>query len=176
MRKLLLALAPLTLLACVLLPAQMQRQSPHETVTANISGAKIIVTYGRPYMKGRKIFGGLVPYGKIWRTGADEATTFTTDKDVMLGSLHVPAGSYALFTNPGEKEWTIILNKVSKTWGAFDYEKNQLQNLGDLTAPVEKLPRPLEQLTIAILTKSGRDATLKISWETTAVSVPIMVH
>jgi len=178
MRKVLLVLLPLALLLCTAQPArsQEQRQSPHEKATVTVGGATITVEYGRPYMKGRKIFGGLVPYGKVWRTGADEATTFSTDKDLMLGALHVPAGTYALFTIPGEKEWTIILNKVAKTFGAFDYEKNKAQDLGQLKAPVEKLSMPVEQLTISILSKGGHNGTLRIVWADTSVSAPIMVH
>ena len=178
MRKVLLALLPLALLLCATqtVRSQEQRQSPHEKATVTLGGATITVDYGRPYMKGRRIFGGLEPYGKVWRTGADEATTFTTDKDLMLGALHVPAGTYALFTIPGEKEWTISLNKVAKTFGAFDYEKNKAQDLGQLKAPVEKLSMPVEQLTISVLSKGGKNGALRIVWADTSVSAPIMVH
>ena len=178
MRRVLLALLPLAFLLCTAQPArsQEQRKSPHEKVTVTVGGATITVDYGRPYMKGRKIFGGLEPYGKVWRTGADEATTFTTDKDLMLGSLHVPAGTYALFTIPGEKEWTIILNKVAETFGAFDYEKNKAQDLGRIKAPVEKLSTPIEQLTISILSKGGSNGALRIVWADVSVTAPIMVH
>jgi hypothetical protein len=181
MKQLLLAFAPLALALCVApaLSAQAPKKapaSPHETVTANVGGKTITITYGRPYMKGRKIYGGLVPFDKVWRTGADEATTFTTDGDVMLGSLHVPAGTYALFTIPGEAHWTIILNKVAKTWGAYDYEKNKAQDLGQTTAKIEKLSSPVEQLTLSIKPGAGKSATLSIAWESTGVHVPIMVH
>jgi hypothetical protein len=123
-------------------------------------------------MKGRAIFGKLEPYGKVWRTGADEATILTTDKDLMVGKIHVPAGSYSLFTIPGEKEWTLVLNKTAKQWGAFKYD--QAMDLGRSPMKVEKVA-PVETLTIAI-EGSGTRGTLKVSWETTAVSVPIMVH
>ena len=178
MRKLMLLLAPFALMLCALQPARAQERagSPHEKVSGTVGGATITVEYGRPYMKGRKIFGELVPYGKVWRTGADAASTFTTTKDLMLGSLHVPAGTYALFTVPGESEWTIILNKVAKTFGAFDYEKNKAQDLGQVKAPVAKLSSPLEQLTISIESKGGQNGALKIAWENTSVSVPLMVH
>jgi hypothetical protein len=181
MKQLLLAIVPLALALCVApaLSAQAPKKapaSPHETVTASIGGKTITITYGRPYMKGRKIFGGLEPLGKVWRTGADEATTFTTDGDLMFGSLHVPAGTYALFTIPSDGDWTVILNKVAKTWGAYDYEKNKAQDLGQVTAKTEKLNAPVEQLTIAIEPAAGKNATLSIVWETTRVTVPIMVH
>lgn len=182
MKKLLLTLAPLALalVAVPALSAQAPKKapaSPHDTVTASVGGKTITITYGRPYMKGRKIYGGLVPFDKVWRTGADEATTFTTDGDLMLGSLHVPAGTYALFTIPGEKEWTVILNKVAKTWGAYDYEKNKAQDLGQTKAKAEHPDSPgYEQLIIAIENVSGNNATLAIAWENTRVTVPIMVH
>jgi hypothetical protein len=181
MKQLLFAIAPLALALCVVpdLSAQAPKKapaSPHETVTANLNGKTITITYGRPYMKGREIYGGLVPFDKVWRTGADEATTFTTSGDLMLGSLHVPAGTYALFTIPGATEWTIILNKVAKTWGAYDYEKNKAQDLGQTKAKVEKLAAPVEQLTLAIEPNRGNNATLSIVWAATRVEVPIMVH
>ena len=181
MKTLLLAIAPLALALCVApaLSAQAAKKapaSPHDTVTASVGGKKVTITYGRPYMKGRKIYGGLVPFDKVWRTGADEATTFTTDGDLMLGSLHVPAGSYALFTIPGNEGWSVILNKVAKTWGAYDYEKNKAQDLGQAKAKTEKIASPVEQLTIAIEPGDGKNATLSIAWETTRVTVPIMVH
>ena len=181
MKKTLLVIAPLALAMVALTNACAQAPkkapaSPHETVTASVGGKTITITYGRPYMKGRKIFGGLEALNKVWRTGADEATTFTTDGDLMLGSLHVPAGTYALFTIPGESEWTVILNKVAKTWGAYDYQKNKAQDLGQTKAKTEKLGSPVEQLTIAIEPGAGKNATLSIAWETTKASVPIMVH
>lgn len=182
MKKLLLALAPLALalVAVQALSAQAAKKapaSPHETVSAEIGGKTITITYGRPYMKGRKIYGELVPFGKVWRTGADEATTFTTTGDLMLGSLHVPAGTYALFTIPGESEWTVILNKVAKTWGAYDYEKNKAQDLGQTKAKMEKPDAPdVDQLIIAVEPAGEKNGTLVIYWEKTRVTVPVMVH
>lgn len=179
MKTLLLVLAPLALVAATAFGAQPAKKapaSPHEIIAANIGGKLIKITYGRPYMKGRKIYGELVPFDKVWRTGADEATTFQTDGDLMLGSLHVPAGTYALFTIPGTSEWTVILNKVAKTWGAYDYEKNKAQDLGQAKAKVESTGSHVEQLTLAIEPGAGKNATLSIVWETTRVTVPIMVH
>jgi hypothetical protein len=181
MKQLLLVIAPLALALCVApaLSAQAPKKapaSPHATVTASVGGKTITITYGRPFMKGREIYGGLVPFDKVWRTGADEATTFTTDGDLMLGSLHVPAGTYALFTIPGHEGWTIILNKVAKTWGAYDYEKNKAQDLGQAKAKTEKIAAPVEQLTLAIEPGAGKNATLSIVWAATRVTVPIMVH
>ncbi len=181
MKQLLLAIAPLALALCVApeLSAQAPKKapaSPHETITASVGGKTITITYGRPYVKGRKIYGELVPFDKVWRTGADEATTFTTTGDLMLGSLHVPAGTYALFTVPGKEGWSIILNKVAKTWGAYDYEKNKAQDLGQTAGWAKPNPTPVEQLTIAVEPKGAKEATLSIVWEATRVEVPIMVH
>src|SRR5262245_35963608 len=88
-----------------------KRASPHDKTEATVDGARISIEYGRPYVKGRKIDGGLVPYGKVWRTGADEATTMTTDKALMFGAVSLPAGTYTLFTLPGETEWKLVINK-----------------------------------------------------------------
>src|SRR6476620_592795 len=110
----------------VMLPAcQEVRKSPHETV----SNGNIKITYGRPYKKGRDIFGGLEKYGKVWRTGADSATHITFKKDGTFGGKPVKAGTYTLFTIPNEKEWTIILNGELKQWGAFSYEQNKSKDV-----------------------------------------------
>ena len=113
--------------------------------------------------------GSLVPYGQVWRTGADEATVLTTTKDLMLGSLHVPAGTYALFTLPEEKGWKLIVNKTAKQWGAFKYDAGT--DLGRVDMKVEKTAQPVEQFTITI-----DNSTLKMAWENTQISVPVMVH
>src|SRR6201985_2932184 len=99
--------------------AQQPRKSPHDTLRTK----DITVTYGRPYKKGRDIFGKLEPYGKVYRVGADEATTITFKTDGTFGGKPVKAGTYTLFAIPNEKEWTVILNGQLKQWGAFDYDK-----------------------------------------------------
>src|SRR6266496_1925585 len=124
MRKLLLsAMAGALFLALTVTGAAQQRKSPHEQTSLNVGAAKITITYGRPYMRGRKIFGGLEAYGKVWRTGADEATTLETSADVDIAGLKVPKGTYALFPIPGENGWKLIVNKTAKQWGAFDYKE-----------------------------------------------------
>jgi hypothetical protein len=154
--------------------AQEKRVSPHEKTSAMIAGNTITIEYGRPYKKGREIFGGLEPLGKVWRTGADEATTFTTGKDLMVGDMHVPAGTYSLFTIPDKTGWTLILNKTAKQWGAFDYD--QKQDLGRTPMQVKTLSAPVEQLTITIEPKGATEGTLKITWDRAEASVPLMVH
>ena len=110
------------------LTAQEQRKSPHETMSATLGGHKIAdFDYeGRPYLKGRKAVGGsLVPYGEVWRTSTDEATKLTTDADLTIGDLHVPKGTYALFTLPSKEGWTLIVSKKADQWGAFDYKQSE---------------------------------------------------
>lgn len=178
MKKLSLLVSGLCLLG--LLFAQETKQvhpgkagSPHVETTYKIGDQTVSITYGRPSKKGREVFGKLVPYGEVWRTGADEATILKTSGDLMMGPLHVVAGEYALFTIPGEKEWTLILNKVSKQWGAFKYDKNM--DYGRTAMKVTKAASPVEQLTITIEGK-GMDRELKIAWDNVVAVAPLMVH
>jgi hypothetical protein len=150
--------------------AEDKRASPHADVTAVVAGKKISVSYGRPFKKGRAIFGDLVPWGKVWRTGADEATTFTTEADVVIGGLKVPKGEYALFTIPAEKQWTLVVNKTAKQWGAFKHDP--AQDLGRVPMTVGSAARPVEQFTIELV-PAGKQVTLKMSWDKTVASVAI---
>jgi len=137
------------------------RKSPHETV----SSENIKVTYGRPYKKGREIFGGLEKYGHVWRTGADEATEITFRKDGIFGGQPVKEGSYSLYTIPNQNEWTIILNKQTDQSGKT-YDKNQ--DLLRVQVPARKLDQPIEQLTIRFEEKN-----MIIEWDRTQVAVPL---
>lgn len=150
--------------------AEHKRASPHADVTATLAGKKIKVSHGRPSMKGRAIFGALVPWGEVWRTGADEATTFTTEADVVIGGLKVPKGEYSLFTIPTEKQWTLVLNKTAKQWGAFKYDATQ--DLGRVPMTVASVAKPVEQFTISMV-PTGKQLTLKLSWDKTVASVAI---
>jgi hypothetical protein len=151
--------------------AQEKRASPHDKASVDLNGKNITIEYGRPYLKGRKAVGSLAPYGKVWRTGADEATTLDTAGDLSIGSLAVPAGKYALFTIPAANKWTLIISKNSKQWGAFSYKESE--DLGRVDMTPRKLSSPVEQFTIALEPAGGNKATLKMSWENTEVSVPI---
>ena len=102
-----------------------KRLSKNGKVEAAIEGVNLTIEYGRPKVKGRAIWGSLVPYDKVWRTGADEATTFSVDHDIMVEGKKLAAGTYGLFTVPGEAQWTIIFNKVADQWGAFNYDKGK---------------------------------------------------
>ena len=147
------------------------KPSPPASATCDLSGGKNIKTdYSSPRMKGRKIYGDLVPYGKVWRTGANEATTFVTSGDVVVGSKTVPAGSYTLFTVPNTDKWTLIINKKTGEWGIpYKYESDELARVD---MKVSKLPSPMENFTISY-EKSGNGCTLQMDWESTRASVDI---
>jgi Protein of unknown function (DUF2911) len=171
MRKVTPILA-LAMTAGMMTAVHAQRASPHETATATIDGATITVEYGRPYVKGRKIMGGLVPYGKVWRTGADEATTLTTGKAIQIAGAAVPAGKYTLYTLPGESEWQLIINKQTGQWGT---EYAQAQDLARVPLKKGATSAPVEQLSISIDKNPAGGGVLKIAWESTELTAPITV-
>jgi hypothetical protein len=146
--------------------------SPHETVEYSVGGAKITISYGRPFLKARKVLSEVAPAGKIWRTGADEATTLTTDKGLMFGSLMIPAGTYTLYTIPGPTSWKLVVSKQTGQWGT---EYREELDLGRADLKVETLPKPADQLTIGIVEANG-SPTLNIDWGTTRATAPFMVH
>lgn len=124
--------------------AQEKPKSPPETVTGKINGATITINYGSPSVRARKIWGELVPFDKVWRAGANDATTFETDKDLTIEGAKLPAGKYSFFVIPNEKESVIIFNKEAKQWGAYKYDekKDQLRvkvNPKKASSSVEKL-------------------------------------
>lgn len=160
-----IALAFFMLLSITGLVAK-ERVSKHTTVKNNLMS----VTYGQPSKKGRVIFAdkGLVPFGQVWRTGADEATEITLNKGCMFAGRQVVAGTYTLFTIPGTNQWTIILNKKLGQWGAYDYEKNKDQNVLEGEAAVTKLDKPVEMFTIELT-----DGGMKLMWDQTSVFIPV---
>ncbi|HEX3820862.1 MAG TPA: DUF2911 domain-containing protein [Candidatus Sulfotelmatobacter sp.] len=147
------------------------RPSPAASATCDLGGGKSIKTdYSSPRMKGRKIYGDLVPYGQVWRTGANEATTFVTDTDITVGGKHVPAGSYTLFTVPNADKWSLIINKKTGEWGIpYKYESDELVRVD---MKVSKLSSPLENFTISY-GKEGHGCVMHIDWDTTRASVDI---
>jgi hypothetical protein len=146
--------------------------SPHDRTAWTIDGANISIEYGRPSVKGRTIFGGLEKYGRVWRTGADEATTLTTDKTLVFGTLTVPPGTYTLFTWIDDKgPWKLIVSKETGQWGLAYKEA---QDLGRAEMKTEALPALVEQLTLGIEdTPAG--AVLQIDWEKTRASIAFTV-
>jgi Protein of unknown function (DUF2911) len=153
--------------------AQMggNRPSPAASATCDLGGGKTIKTdYSSPRMKGRKIYGDLVPYGKVWRTGANEATTFVPSTDVVVGGKTVPAGNYTIFTVPNADRWTLIINKKTGEWGIpYKYESDELARVD---MHVSKLPSPMENFTISY-EKTGNGCRMNIDWDTTRASVDI---
>jgi hypothetical protein len=146
--------------------------SPHVKSEWTVDGANISITYGRPSVKGRDE-ATLMPPGKEWRTGADEATTLTTDKNLMFGSVHVSPGTYTLYTVPGATEWQLVVSKKTGQWGV-PYP-GAGEDLGRAPMKVSKNATPVEQLTISIDdTPAGGD--LSIAWGTQKATISFMVH
>ena len=166
--KKLLFLATIAMAATMFVTTEAAAQkSPHESAY----GKDVSVRYGRPYKKGREIFGVLEKYGKVWRTGADSATTITFAKDATFGGKPVKAGTYTLFTIPNEKEWTVILNSQLGQWGAYGYDKFKDKDVLQITVPAKKLDNVVEQHTIRFTPKND----LIIEWDKTQVTVPIKI-
>jgi hypothetical protein len=145
--------------------------SPHDTVEWTIDGAKITISYGRPFLKGRPLE-RMTPAGQIWRTGADEATTLVTDKQLMIGSLIINPGTYTVYTVPNAGTWKLVVNKQTGQWGT---EYHEDRDLGRADLKVEKLDKPVEQFTIAIDDTSG-GGKLRLEWGTLRASTDFMVH
>ena len=147
--------------------------SPSVMLKQRVGVTDIELLYGRPGLKGRVAFGGLVPYGKIWRTGANTATKIKFSTPVKFGGAAIPAGSYELFTIPGEKEWTVIVHKDSSQWGAYSYK--QENDVARVTAQPVALAAAVETLTIDFNDLRDESATLNFTWEKTRVPVKITV-
>lgn len=149
-----------------------QRPSPPAQAQCSLANGKTItVDYSSPRMKGRKIFGELVPFGEVWRTGANEATTFVTTGDLKVEGKSIPAGNYTIFTVPNAEKWTLIVNKKTGEWGIpYKYESDELarvdMNVSQTSSPVENFTIGFEQ--------GGSSCTMKISWEKTEASVKFM--
>jgi hypothetical protein len=153
---------------------QFPQASPKALVRETIGLSTVEVEYCRPGVKGRKIFGGLVPYGQLWRTGANDATKITFSSEMGFGNEVVPAGSYALFTIPGEKEWTVILSEVTGQWGSYSYDpKNDAVRV--LVKPTT-LAEPVETFTIAVADLRDDSAQLTLSWEKSRVAIPLATN
>lgn len=144
-----------------------KRPSPPMTSTATVNGGEITIDYSSPAVKGRTIFGDLVPYGKIWRLGANEATTITFQKDVTIGEDEIEAGKYAMFAIPNEMDWTIVFNSVWDQWGTYNHDASK--DVATIDVDAKKAEENVERFTIEI-DKSGK---VNISWATTMVSFDI---
>ena len=145
--------------------------SPPADANVTLAGKAVSIHYNSPAMRGRKIMGGLVPYGKVWRTGANPATALKTEGDLMIGGKTVPAGSYTLYTLPSESEWMLIVNKQTGQWGTEYHEEQDLVRI-----PMKKaaLSAPQESMSISFEKTSGKKTELHVKWETTDVWVPVV--
>ncbi|MGV3508547.1 MAG: DUF2911 domain-containing protein [Sphingobacteriaceae bacterium] len=148
---------------------KIPQASSTQTFTQDFGLGKISVSYSRPNVKGRVIFGGLEPYDKVWRTGANSATTIKFSEEVKIEGNTVPAGEYGLFTIPGKNEWTVILSKGSKQWGAYTY--NQADDLFRLKVKPRTLKDKVETFTINFANVFPTTAQLQLMWDKTLVSV-----
>lgn len=146
--------------------------SPPATTETVIGGKRITINYNTPLMRGRKIMGGLVPYGKVWRTGANAATTLITEADLNIGGLLVPKGTYTIYTLPNETDWKLIINKQTKQWGTV---YNEDQDLGRVPMQLKQTSAPVEKFAIAIDKNGGTGGVLILTWENTQASVRFTV-
>ena len=150
----------------------LPRSSPRASVMQAVGGADLEIAYGRPAVKGRTVWGGLVPNGRVWRAGANEATRFVVTRDVRIEGRTLPAGTYTFFAIPGEAEWTLIFNRVPRQWGAFDYNPA----FDALRVAVKPAERPHEEfLRYTIQPAAPNAAVVTLAWETHAVSFRIEV-
>ncbi len=151
------------------------RLSPKDTIAFKLNDLKLEVFYNRPYKKGRDIFGGLVPLNEVWRTGANEATTFETNKPLEVDGYPLPAGKYTLWTVPKDTIWTVIFNSKQYSWGV-DKEMKPMwdpnYDVLDLEVPVHKLNKTVEQFTIAF-DNTTDDLSLTMAWDDIKVAVPL---
>lgn len=153
---------------------QTKSFSPEEQVVFNDKELNIKVFYNRPYKKGREIFGALVPYGAVWRTGANEATTFETSKDLQFEGKTLRKGQYSLWTIPGEETWTIIFNAEFGQWGVNsngEANRDPARDVLKIDVHAVQQDRLFEQFTIAF-EKVGEDAEMVLIWDKTLVAVP----
>jgi hypothetical protein len=146
--------------------------SPPANVAATIAGKKITIDYYAPSMHGRKIMGGLVPFGEVWCTGANWATKITTEAPLQMGTLKLPAGSYSIWTLPNAKEWTLIINKQT---GQFHKDYDSSTDFGRTKMNLKTLPAPVETFKIELRPDGGNQGTLALVWETTEASIPFTV-
>ena len=146
--------------------------SPPAHVAANIAGKNIKIEYYAPSAHGRKIMGGLVPFGEVWCTGANWATKITSEAPLQIGGLKLPAGSYSIWTIPNAKEWTLIINKRT---GQFHKDYDASTDFGRTKMNVKTLASPVETFKIELRSDGGNQGTLALDWETTEASIPFTV-
>jgi len=146
------------------------RPSPMYMTTMKFDETYVKITYGRPHKKGREIFGGLVPYGQVWRTGANEATEMTSTGDIHLNGNLLQKGTYSIFTIPEKNKWTIIINSALGQWGAYEYDQNK--DILRFDVPVEILDITYEPFTIEF-NQDNSNFTLDMLWDQVKISIPV---
>lgn len=146
--------------------------SPRDSAELTLQGSRIVVRYGRPFRRGRKIEGVVVPYNEVWRTGANEATTLTTGVPLLIGGYGVPPGSYSLYTLPSSRQWKLIINKQTGQQGT---EYDRALDLVRVTAKKEVLRNPVEQFTVRLEKTDSEGGVIKLLWENFQVSVPFSI-
>ena len=154
-----------------------KRLSPKDSVKFELNDTKLEVFYNRPYKKGREIFGALVPYDEVWRTGANEATKFITNKDLMIEGNLMPKGEYTLWTIPHDSTWNIIFNTKQYPWGVDEQMRPMREpqfDLMNITEPVQNLEKPVEQFTIAFDNITD-ELKLTLVWDKTKIEVPLEI-
>lgn len=151
------------------------RASPYDSASVAIGGAELKVCYGRPSVRDREIFGGLVPYDAVWRTGANEPTIIHMPVAGTIAGLAVDAGSYSLYTIPRAAGWTVIVNRSTAQWGIESQYTDaiQQQEVGRAEVPSESLASPVEMFTITAQSTGPNSANLVLEWENTRVSIPV---
>ncbi|WP_026063195.1 DUF2911 domain-containing protein [Pedobacter arcticus] len=159
--------------ASVYAQALMPQPSSGQTIVQDFGLGKVTVNYSRPVANGRVIFGGLVPYNEIWRTGANSATTIVFTDEVNFGGQKIAAGEYALFTIPGESEWTVVLNKAAKQWGAYTHK--DADDVAKIKVKAVKTATKTETFTIQFDNVTPGTLDLTIAWDHTQVNVPLTV-
>jgi hypothetical protein len=169
--KVVVTRGPMTDLTAIAMMPPIPQLSPRDTLRASIGGANLTVTYSRPMKRGRVLFGETVPWGEVWRTGANEATHFHTDKDLVIGGTPVPAGTYTLWTIPRPEGWTLIINKQTGQWGTM---YDPAQDLARIPMHDEAPEARTEQLTIS-LEPGDAGAVLRLRWDDREAWVPLEI-
>ena len=167
-----IAIAGLALLS---LTAGVRKQppnklSPEASTTVQLGSTNVTIEYSAPSARGRKVEGGLIPYGRVWRAGADSATTLINDADIMIGTLMVPKGTHTLYVAAADSDWKLIVNKQTGQWGT---EYSEDQDLGRVPMMLKKTDAPVETYKMQLTKNGGKSATLSLMWGTTTATVPV---
>lgn len=151
-------------------PDPVRRKSPIAIAKVKHADTYVKIVYGQPYKKGREIFGSLEPYGEVWRTGANEATEITTTRDILIAGNRVEAGTYSLFSIPGQETWTIILNSELGQWGAFEYDATK--DVMRIDIEPHRTEQTTEAFTIQFEEIEGDSTSMVLKWDQTQIRIP----